>query len=243
MTRIRKYLLGTGIIALLLITIIYYKSSQVNIDVEDENENQISIISIQSNEKNDTIQDVDDTVEQTTADTDNNNENIASGLYKNKIYQDDKSKINELITRYYDITNKFDTKILLSNKQEEIDQRKELFSRKKEIIQNYESIQNYIKQGLTENTYIVYTTYDIKLKNIDTLVPGMSVLTVVKDETSGELFVNVSPNNKDLNDYIKQVAESDDMKEIIEEVNRELTKAIKNDASLKEFVEYLKEIA
>lgn len=70
----------------------------------------------------------------------------------------------------------------------------------------------------------------------------MSVLTVVKDEKTKELLVNVSPHKKELNDYIRQVVETDDMKEIIKEVNTELAEAIKKDASLKGFVEYLKDI-
>lgn len=116
-----------------------------------------------------------------------------------------------------------------------------MITRKKELIQSYENIQNYIKPSLTEDTFIVFTTYDVKFNHIEALVPGMSVLTVVKNET-GELFVSISPNNESLNDYIKKVAESEAMKEIIEEVNLKLSEAIEKDTSLRKLVEYLKDI-
>lgn len=241
MSRVRKILFGTSITALLLIAAIYYRNIQNDVDAGNDKGEQRNTTINQSNENNASKQSVDDTVEQTSSIIENDNKkNIVSNLSQDEISQRDITKINELMSSYYDFTNEFNSNILISNNPEDIDQRKILIRRKKEVIQSYEGIKNYIKQSLTEDTYIVYTTYDIKFKNINTLVPGMSVLTVVKD--AEELLINVSPHNKELNDYIKQVAETDDMKEIIEEVNRELADAIKKDASLEEFIDYLKDI-
>lgn len=241
MSRIIKLVFGTGIIALLLITVIYYKNIQndVNTGYQDE---QLRNATINQNNNN-TKQSIDDTEEQASSIIENDyKKNTVSNLSLNEISQSDITKINELMTSYYNASNEFDSNILASNDPEDINQRKILISRKNEVIQSYEVIKNHIKRGLTEDTYIVYTTYSIKFNNINTLVPGMSVLTVIKDKISGELHVNVSPHSKDLNDYIKQMSETDDMKEIIEEVNRELAEAIEKDSSLKEFVEYLKDI-
>lgn len=241
MTRIKKYALSTGIIVLFILSTIYYINTKIDANTRYEVEEQNNIMNIQSYENSATSITYDNTEVQITANMEADDSIVDSSIFQNKIYQNDEVKINELIKRYYD--NELDIKILSSTNQEVIDQRRKLITRKNEIIQNYKNIKNYIKPGLSEDTYIVFTTYSIKMKNIDVLVPGMSVLAVVKNEISGDFLVNVSPKNEELNDYIKEVAESDDIKEIVEKVNRELYKTIKKDASLKELVGYLKDIS
>lgn len=239
MTRLRKYFIGSGIMVLLLVAAIYYNAQNNEKAVDNIVTGQTESASVQTKEFVNKENDVSvDNAANTTFAADSSNEIIVSSISQNEVNQNVESDINELIKTYYDVTKDFNTKILLSNTQKQIDERKEIFEKKKEIIQAYENVKSYIKPGLIEDTFIVFTTYDIKLKNIETLVPGMSVLTVVKDEV-GKLFLNISPNDDNLNNYINQVVESEDIKEIIDEVNLKLAGALDKDDSLKKFIDYL----
>ena len=238
MTRLRKYFLGSSMMVLLLVIAIYYNSRNNDKAVDNIVTGQTESASVQTKEfVNKEIDQSLDNAANTSA-VDNIKDINNSSISQTEVNQNVESDINELIKAYYDVTKDFNTNILLSNTQKQIDERKEIFEKRKEIIQTYENVKSYIKPGLIENSFIVFTTYDIKLKNIETLVPGMSVVTVVKDEV-GKLFLNISPNDDNLNNFINQVAESEDIKEIIDDVNLRLAEALDKDNSLKEFIDYL----
>ncbi len=223
---------------LLLVIAIYYNSRNNDKAVDNIVTGQTESASVQTKEfVNKEIDQSLDNAANTSA-VDNIKDINNSSISQTEVNQNVESDINELIKAYYDVTKDFNTNILLSNTQKQIDERKEIFEKRKEIIQTYENVKSYIKPGLIENSFIVFTTYDIKLKNIETLVPGMSVVTVVKDEV-GKLFLNISPNDDNLNNFINQVAESEDIKEIIDDVNLRLAEALDKDNSLKEFIDYL----
>jgi hypothetical protein len=147
--------------------------------------------------------------------------------------------INQLMKKYYDVTKKFDQNIILVSNQNDIKKTVDSISKKREGIEKYKSVKTYIKPGLTQDTYIVFTTYNIKLDNIDTLVPGMSVLSVKKDD-QGSLRIDYSSSDDNLKNYATQLSKEDDIKKVIEDVNTKLTQAVKKDSSLKKFINYLK---
>ncbi len=150
--------------------------------------------------------------------------------------------ISVLVNKYFDLAGEYDISILTSRTKADKKKGQETFDRKKEVIEKYENIKEIVKPGLTEDSYIVFTTYDIKMKNVETLVPGMSVLVVSRDE-SGELLINNGKNDDGLTDYINQTASEEELKSVIEGVNKKLAAALKKDSSLKQLVEYLKELS
>lgn len=108
-----------------------------------------------------------------------------------------------------------------------------------DIIEEYRDIKNYVKTGLDTDSYVVFTTYKIKVFNIDTLVPGMSSLYVTRDD-SGSLTIKEGSDKDEIATYIKKLAEEKDIKKLIKKVNSQLEAAIKKDNSLKVFIDYLK---
>ena len=54
----------------------------------------------------------------------------------------------------------------------------EVLIKQKEYIESYDKIETYVKNGIKENTYVVWVYYETKLLNIDTSAPGSSVLYV-----------------------------------------------------------------
>lgn len=243
MTGKKKYFLGLGVILLLIVSSIFYSKNQFGKDIVGQGTNEESNIDMIQQEE--TLSKAEGNAEaaQNIEAADVKAAALQSSSEPNTtINQEIKDEIAVLVNKYYDISKDYDTDILTSNTKEEKEKRTELLTKKKEIIEKYENIQNYIKPGLSENTYIVYTTYDMKIFNIDTLVPGMSVLVISKDDM-GKLRIKNTQNEDDLNAYISQLSSEDEIKAIIEKINKDLSDTIKKDASLEKFIKYLKEIA
>lgn len=236
MTKSKKLILGTTIVTFLCILSFYYMNSQNKKAVTN---NQLTQNSESQVNSADNLKKKENEVTENNKIKTDNKVNETSMLNSSEINQEDKTQINNLINRYYDVTNKYQPKIYATKSQVDV---KELFTKKKEIIDSYKNIVNYIRPGLTENTYVVFTVYKIKIKNIKTMVPGMSVLSVVKDE-KGNFLINNAPNNKKTTNYIKQLAEDKNIIKVITGVNTRLTDALKTDTSLNKFVKNVKEIS
>jgi hypothetical protein len=158
--------------------------------------------------------------------------------------EDIDSEIKKLINTYYETPGKegkenSNTADQTAESQTSESQKSKADDKKSEIIEKYKNIKTYIKPGLNKESYVVFVTYDIKLYNIDTLVPGMSSLSVERDE-SGALYINDDSNDAKLKEHIIKLAKEKDIKTVIKEVNSKLTSAIDKDNSLKEFIDYLK---
>jgi hypothetical protein len=150
-----------------------------------------------------------------------------------------KAEIDNLINTYYNISGNKDSADSKTAEQSAEDTKTAGNDKINEIIEEYRNIKNYVKPGLDSDSYVVFTTYEIKVVNIDTLVPGMSSLSVVRDE-NGNLTVKDDPDNKKLNDYIQKLAKEKDIMKIVKGVNSKLTAAVKKDNSLQVFIDYLK---
>jgi len=164
-------------------------------------------------------------------------------INQSDIDEDLVAEIDKLISKYYEKSNAIEDDILITEEQPvDEDQTTELITKKREAIEAYKNIVSYVKPGLEKNTYIVFSTYDIKLYNISTMVPGMSSLHVIKDE-AGVLRINNSTIDTELMNYINQLTTEGDIKNLIEEVNSKLEELVKKDDSLKEFVDYINDIS
>ncbi len=235
MTKNKKYLLGLGLVAIIIAVSLYSvnqkgnKKDDTNIEISSEVASTESAVSDESQ------------MFSASKETDVNAKSMVESA---EVVEDQavENDIKILVDKYFDLTGTYNIDILTSRTKEDKKKGQQLFDRKKEIIEKYEDIKEIIKPGQTEGSYIVFTTYNIKLKKVETLVPGMSVLIVSKDDT-GELLINNTPNEDSVTEYINQIASEDELKSIIEEVNKKLAAAIKEDSSLKQLVEYLNELS
>jgi hypothetical protein len=82
----------------------------------------------------------------------------------------------------------------------------------------------------------------MKLYNIETLVPGMSLLYIISDD-KGKLYLYNDTLAENVKQYIEDLKNGEDIKKMIEEVNTQLTDAVAEDASLEEFIKYLKTLS
>ncbi len=107
--------------------------------------------------------------------------------------------------------------------------------KKSEYIESYQNIVCYSKKGPVDNSYIVFAYYDIKFAGIDTLAPGLKSLYICTDE-SGGLYVNDAELDAEVEAYINQLAEEEDIKELIESVNNKYNEVVSADQNLRVFI-------
>ncbi len=151
-----------------------------------------------------------------------------------------RTEITKLMKKYYNTSGKIGKNIFLTTSQA----KKEAadIKEKRNVIEKYKNIIVYIKPGLQADTYAVFTTYDMKVYNIDTLIPGMSLLYITKNE-NGDFRVNTDTQDEELSSYLTGLTQEEDIKALIDQVNSALKKATAKDSSLKKFVKYLKSVS
>lgn len=104
-----------------------------------------------------------------------------------------------------------------------------------EGMESYNDIASYVKKGLEDKTYVVFSTYNVKFKDVNTLAPGMTVLYMKEDKTGKYSIINAA-QNKEMNDYIKKLLQDPKIVKLKDKVNKNLENALKKDKALELFI-------
>lgn len=169
-------------------------------------------------------------------------EAVENSVTKNEIDEDTKKEINKLLDIYYDTSKETAEEIAKETVEETVEEKAEEKAEsvveKREGIEAHKSRVTQIKAGIEKDTYIVFSKYDMKFYNIDTLAPGMSILYVVKGQ-DGTFSIISEPYSEDINAYIEGILKEEEIQNTINEVNQGLVEAMNKDEELKDFVEKL----
>lgn len=125
--------------------------------------------------------------------------------------QDVVPEINELFNTYYTAMAEGDTDTM-SRLVDHLDDTEILRAQEtSKYIESYPVLEVYTKVGPKEDTYVAYVYVELKFKDYEKPVPGMSVYYVCKNE-SGEYYINEDgeENDAELN-YIREVNLQDDV--------------------------------
>ncbi len=163
-------------------------------------------------------------------------EAVAANVLEKDAYQD----INKLITEYYNakISKKADNFKLLVNDVNLLDM--EDIERQNKYIEAYENVSCYTRKGMEEGSFIVYAYHERKISGIDTLAPGMDRF-YVKTNDNGKPYIYFGEVDKDNELYLKASDESEEVLELIYNVNQKYDKAASDDETLSEFRQKLEE--
>ena len=110
---------------------------------------------------------------------------------------------------------------------------------KNDFVESYDNIKIYTKLGKYKDTYVVFARYDMKIKDIYTKVPGLGTLLVQKGK-DGKYFVDVEKKSQEIQSYVREIAEHEDVKTLIAETQEAYQAAVASDALLQEALEDLK---
>lgn len=141
-------------------------------------------------------------------------------------------EINDLVTQYFDARTKADMDklgTLVSNIENII---KEDLIELQDYIEEYQNIDCFTAELKEKGSYIVLVRSDLKLKNIDTLAPGLTGLTVKKDD-NGNLVIYNGLCSEEETAYKQAVYDCQGVKELIADTEKKYKDALDSDEDLK----------
>lgn len=103
-----------------------------------------------------------------------------------------------------------------------------------DFVESYDNIQVYTKEGRWKDSYIAFVTYDMKIKDMYTEVPGMSTLYVEETDEPGTFQIEADAKDPELLGYISIVSTHRDVQKLIKEVNDNYAEAVRSDKLLAE---------
>lgn len=104
---------------------------------------------------------------------------------------------------------------------------------KQKLIAEYKNTECYTMPGRGEGEYLVYVYSELKFTNIETAAPGLTRLYIVTTEDG--LRIETGLIKQEVQDFIAEADESEDVQKIINTVNVKLEEAINKDSNLREF--------
>jgi hypothetical protein len=158
------------------------------------------------------------------------------------IAKKDLSQIDQLVKKYFNVAKDYVKDVLGNDTPAEKERLAKEITKKREGIKAYKNIKTYVRKGMQKNTYVVFSTYQMKFSNIKTMAPGMCVLYVVTDD-HGKLSIQYTSADGKITAYINQLETDDDIAAVIKKVNTGFQKAMGRDETLKAFVDNLKKKA
>ena len=154
--------------------------------------------------------------------------------------QDEVPEINELFNTYYNamVEGDIDTlRMLMSNLDETAVLRTQETSK---FVESYPTLEVYTKTGPKENTYIAYVYTEVKFRDYEKPIPGLSVHYVCMDE-NGNYFINDDgEDDANILNYIREINLQEDVIDLNNKVNVAYNDMLAEDEALSEFIVDLK---
>lgn len=152
----------------------------------------------------------------------------------NELLVDAHLKINKLIETYFNAKLDCDLETLLKIVSNTEAVSEEKLQKESEYIEDYQNIKCYTKNGLLEDTYIVYVYFEYKFYNIDTNAPAMIRMYVCTNE-AGDVYIYNEAVDGEIASYMEEVNGGEDVIALFTETDGKLTTAIESDENLMGF--------
>ncbi len=144
-------------------------------------------------------------------------------------------KINTLVTDYLTACkegNMEQLQKLVSNGEELT---KEQVQKQYEYVEKIQNIDCYTLPGPDAGTYLVYVYYELKFVNVNTPAPGLMQM-YVSETNDSTLVILLDELDSHVEEARAEAIQREDVKQLIEMVNKNLTDAANKDAALKELI-------
>lgn len=105
-------------------------------------------------------------------------------------------------------------------------------------VDGYQNIDVYIKDGAKSNEHIVFSYYEMKIKNTNTPIPGIGTHYVMQNP-DGTWQIIDEYQNCEIQEAIVAEVSDEDIQQLLKEVQQKYTKAIESDVILKKTIEEL----
>ncbi len=152
--------------------------------------------------------------------------------------QDAYPEVNNLMKKYYASVADGDINAVNDLRTGLDDKEKIVIQKKSEYVDNYPNITCYTKPGPLDKSYLVYVSYEVKLKEFEELIPGMNVWYVCVDDT-GRYYINEDPQDDKIIEYCKIVSVQDDVQDLSNTINVKYNEIMENNTDLAKFMDEL----
>lgn len=139
--------------------------------------------------------------------------------------------LNQLIIDYFDASVACDMEKLETLVSDASILNKNELKIKYELVEAVKNIQCYIVKGPSEGKYLVYVYSEVKLKDIETMAPGLSRLTVVDTADGG--YVIFFGADTEVEQFAEITDSSAPVQEMVQKVTTRMEEALSKDADLK----------
>lgn len=147
------------------------------------------------------------------------------------------ANVNELMSRFYKALADGDLETVKAIKDYNSDKDLITYEKKSEFIEGYDDIKCYTKSGVEENSYFVYVTYAVKIKDIATEAPGLNAFYVYTAE-DGTLKID-GDTEENIKAAFKLVTSQDDVVDLYNKIDVSYKEAIASDDTLAQFMDGL----
>ena len=216
------------VLVLLIVILVMDKKPGSSKNTEDTTVSEASDISIEG----DTESGAEGSTDDASIEPDNNEYNQDFSAYE--LQKDANPQVNELISTYFQAKVDQDAQMLYKvfGKEEDdrIEERKQQLKDEAVYIEDYQDITCYTKAGMTDDSYVVYVTYDVKFRRVDTLAPGLMWCYVVKND-NGDYIIRENVVGDEA-DYVASQNQTEDVRLLSTQVNERLKQAIESDSLL-----------
>ncbi len=154
-----------------------------------------------------------------------NDEPLAENAYEN---------VNDLMRTFYTALAEGDMDTVRTLKDYNTDREIITYEKKSEFIESYDNVNCYTKPGIEENSYFVYATYDVKIKDIATEAPGLNAFYVYTAD-DGSLKID-GDTEENIKAAFKLVTNQDDVVDLYNKIDVNYTEATASDEALDQFI-------
>lgn len=153
----------------------------------------------------------------------------------NSLSTEEHPEINNLIQTYFDSMANNDVETLKTILAEMHPEDEASVKTGSEYTESYNNIVCYTKPGKTENSYVVFASYEAKFVGINTTAPGL-LSFYVQTKEDGSLYIQ-NKLEDGLKEYIQNiVVEDTEVANLFEASQKRYEQALADDTALKEFV-------
>lgn len=148
-----------------------------------------------------------------------------------------RSDVSEVVERYFEALGARDTETL-SAYMEQLTEEDRAAVEANQQIGGYSNITVYSYKGAQDNSYVVLASYTYRYQGYDTEIPGLTQLYVFQKE-DGKLCIASENTEANLETYINQVLEREDVQQLITEVQAQYNEVMNNHPELQSYMESL----
>ena len=161
-----------------------------------------------------------------------------AAYYANEPLQENAyDNVNELMAKFFKALADGDMDTIVALRDYNDDTSLITYEKRSEYIEDYTNVTCYTKPGLEENSYFVYVSYDVKIKDIDTMAPGLNAFYVYTTE-DGSLKIDGDMESR-VDAAFKLVTSQDDVVDLYNRIDVDYSSAVAADETLGAFMEEL----